>query len=114
VSTKPCPCGSSDHLAPDPAPARIWFVRFWMADGREIKRWVRCPYISTDPAASPLGLESRLAWLKFHRRITKGSANPSDNPKHLKECERARAEHVPGHRCECFPRWTEIPELAAA
>ncbi|MEY2668630.1 MAG: hypothetical protein RJA59_1268, partial [Pseudomonadota bacterium] len=35
-----------------------------------------------------------------------------ESPPHLKACINGRG--TPGHRCDCFHRWTEIPELAAA
>lgn len=111
MSEKLCPCGSR-HPAPDTAPGRIWFVRFVTSDGVERKRHVACPYYIKDPEASVFGLEARLAWLKFHRLITYGSVRESTSPPHRAECRRTRG--LPGHRCDCFHRWTDIPELAAA
>lgn len=107
-----CPCGSRDHQPPEIAPARIWFVRFVTADGIERKRYVACPYYIKDPEASIYGLEARLAYLKFHRLVTYGSVREAASPRHRKACIDGRGQ--PGHRCNCFPRWTEIPELAAA
>ena len=49
--------------------ALLHFVRFITADGRDVRRYVACPYYIKDPD---------------------------------------------GHRCDCFHRWTEIGELAAA
>lgn len=28
------------------APRRFWYITFWTADGREIRRYVRCPYLA--------------------------------------------------------------------
>lgn len=112
MAEKPCPCGSRSHSAPETAPARIWFVRFITADGVERRRYVACPYYIKDPAASIFGLEARLAWLKFHRLVTSASTREVLAPPHRRSCVASRG--TPGHRCSCFPRWTELPELAEA
>jgi hypothetical protein len=114
MTEQPCPCGSRDHARPDPAPPRIWFLRFTTPDGIERRRYVACPYYIKDPQASIYGLENRLGYLKFHRLILRGSANEVEAPRHKAACVRAREQHVAGHRCDCFPRWTEIPELMEA
>jgi len=110
---KLCPCGSRGHPAPEVAPARIWYVRFITAEGRDIRRYVSCPYYIKDPEASIYGLEARFAFLKFHRMLRYSTATEVAEPRHLAECKRRREQHL-GGRCECFHRWTEIPELAAA
>lgn len=101
------------HPEAPPVP-RIIGVRFVLADGRERRRTVRCPYYAKDPEASLYGLQSRLADLTLTGAIKASSIHVPANPRHLKTCVDARAAHVKGHRCECFPRWTELHELEAA
>jgi hypothetical protein len=112
TETKPCPCGTRGHEAPEIAPPRIHYVRFITADGRDIRRYVSCPYYIKDPEASIFGLEARFAFLKFHGLLRYATATPVTAPRHRKACLDGRG--TPGHRCDCFHRWTEIPELAAA
>jgi hypothetical protein len=86
------------------APPRIIALRFLMADGKERRRTVRCPYYIRDPQASIYGLQARLAALTFDGIITRSSISVPAHPRHLKACH---------GKCECFRRWTEIEELAA-
>lgn len=105
--------GTTAPEAPASMP-RIISVRFVLSDGRERRRTVRCPYYAKDPSASLYGLQSRLADLTLTGAITASSIRVPNAPRHLKSCVDARAMRVKGHRCECFPRWTSIPELEVA
>ena len=96
-----------------PPVPRIISVRFVLADGRERRRTVRCPYYARDPQASLYGLQSRLADLTLTGTIRASSISVPTAPRHRKACIEARAAQVKGHRCECFPRWTSITELDA-
>ena len=104
--------GTTNPQAP-PVP-RIVSVRFVFADGRERRRTVRCPYYAKDPEASLYGLQSRIADLTLSGDLVASSIRVPLAPRHLKVCIDARAAQVKGHRCECFPRWTSIPELEVA
>jgi hypothetical protein len=92
----------------------IFRVRFRLANGKTIIRYVRCPYWERDAEASVQGLHGRLANLTASGAIISATVSAPENPRHLKVCIKAREAKVPGHRCDCFHRWTEIPELAAA
>jgi len=97
-----------------PVVPRIISVRFVLADGRERRRTVRCPYYARDPEASLYGLQSRLADLTISGNVVASSIRVPLAPRHYKVCTDARTAHVKGHKCECFPRWTSIPELEVA
>ena len=90
----------------------IFRVRFRLANGRTIIRYVRCPYWEKDAEASVQGLHGRLANLTASGAIISATVSAPESPPHLKACINGRG--TPGHRCQCFHRWTEIPELAAA
>lgn len=92
-----------------PPVPRIINVRFVTSDGRERRRTVRCPYYAKDPEASFYGLQARLVELTLTGFIKAFSARVPTSPQHRASCLRARG--TKGHRCECFPRWTEIAEL---
>lgn len=99
----------------------IFFIDFTEADGVRHRKTVRCPSWEKDPGASLIGLQARFAELTLDATIVRSSVSTPENPRHLKVCEKRRAENarrkeqgikerIPG-KCECFPRWTEIEEL---
>ena len=99
-------------LAPSPHDATrrsIFHVRFRLADGTGRARTVRCPAWERDPAASLIGLQARLATMTLDALIVSSSVSVPASPRHLKACIKGRG--TPGHKCECFPRWTSISEL---
>lgn len=84
----------------------IFRVRVRYADGKGINKLVRCPSWEKDPGASLLGLQARLATMTLDAVIVSSSVSAPESPKHLKACIDGRG--TPGHRCACFPRWTEV------
>lgn len=99
-----------------PAPSKhdatrrsIFVLDFTTADGIRRRRTVRCPSWEKDPEASLLGLQARLGSLTLDAVITRSSISVPEKPRHLKACIEGRG--TPGHRCACFPRWTEVEGL---
>lgn len=100
--------------APSPTPhdasrRSIFHVDFTEAGGVRHRRTVRCPSWERDPEASLIGLQARLATLTLDATIVRSSVSVPASPRHLKACINGRG--TKGHRCSCFPRWTEIEEL---
>lgn len=86
-------------------PRRIFRVRVKFTDGRKgINRQIRCP-VGPRRKGSLAKLERRLGDLTVDAVIKSSSISAPDRPKHLKSCH--------GHRCECFPRWTDIERLTS-
>ena len=101
----------------NPAPSRhdstrrnIFRVTFTTAEGRRRTRQVRCPSWERDPQASLIGLQARFAELTLDAVIVQSSLSVPEKPRHLKACIDGRG--TKGHRCQCFPRWTEVEVLA--
>ena len=99
-----------------PAPSKhdatrrsIFFIDFTETDGVRHRKTVRCPSWEKDPQASLLGLQARLGELTLDAVITRSSVSVPEKPRHLKSCIDGRG--TPGHRCECFPRWTSVEVL---
>ena len=87
----------------------IFHVDFTEADGVRHRKTIRCPSWEKDPGASLIGLHARLAQLTLDATIVRSSVSTPAKPRHLKACIDGRG--IKGHRCECFPRWTNIEEL---
>jgi hypothetical protein len=90
-------------------PPRFFHVRFVTSDGVERRRYIEAPPPSEDPEASIFALQARLADLTFRGTVLRSSLSVPSDPPHHKAC--VRAQGLPGRRCACFPRWTEIAVL---
>jgi hypothetical protein len=97
---------SSPH---DATRRSIFHIDFTEADGVRHRKTIRCPSWERDPEASLIGLNARLASLTLDAVITRSSVSVPEHPRHLKACIDGRG--TKGHRCSCFPRWTEVEVL---
>lgn len=90
-------------------PRRIFRVTVRFADGRKgISRQVRCP-VGPRRKGSLRKLDRLLGDLTVDGTVASSRVTAPDRPIHRVACLRGRG--TPGHKCECFPRWTDIPQL---
>lgn len=101
-------------------PRRFWHVTFWMADGREYRRYVKCPYLVPSPSEhggrayrrplapgddgwsdTHLAMTARLGALTFDGVLASYRVSP------------VPAERIPAIR-DRAQRWTEIEALVLA
>lgn len=103
--------------APTPTPhdasrRSIWRVTLKYPEGHRPKKTTKLVRVTSwerDPEASLLGLHARLGTMEVAAVIAGSSTSAPEKPRHLKACLEGRG--TKGHRCQCFPRWTEVEEL---
>ena len=84
-------------------PRRIFRLTVKFADGRKgVARQIRCP-VGPRRKGSLRKLDRLLGDLTVDGTIASSRVTAPARPIHRKGCH--------GHKCECFVRWTEIPQL---
>lgn len=98
----------------------IFRLRYVLPDGKPHIVYVRCTHWEKEAAASVQALAGRLSNMLASNELLSETLTAPANPPHLRSCERRRQENalrkatglplLPG-KCECFRRWTDIPQL---